>query len=127
MKNIFNRIKSDINLLWRPILLAAIVLIVLQVIFNEICPMKIIFGIPCPACGLTHSCIYIIMLQWKRAWMYNPTGFLWFISIFLGLVYKYILGKRSSIIMGMFILSSLASVIVYLYKLQMFLALHIVI
>lgn len=127
MKNIFNRIKSDIHLLWRPVLLVAVVLIVLQVIFNEICPMKIIFGIPCPACGLTHSCIYIIMLQWKKAWLYNPTGFLWFISIFLGLVYRYILGKRSSIIMGMFILSSLASVIVYLYKLQMFLALHIVI
>lgn len=127
MRNIFNRIKIDIKLLWRPVLLVAVVLIVLQVIFNEICPMKIIFGIPCPACGLTHSCIYIIMLQWKKAWLYNPTGFLWFISIFLGLVYRYILGKRSSIIMGMFILSSLASVIVYLYKLQMFLALHIVI
>lgn len=127
MKNIFNRIKIDIKLLWRPILLVAVALIVLQVIFNEICPMKIIFGIPCPACGLTHSCIYIIMLQWKKAWLYNPTGFLWFISIFLGLVYRYILGKRSSIIMGMFILSSLASVIVYLYKLQMFLVLHIVI
>ncbi|MDO5804089.1 MAG: DUF2752 domain-containing protein [Clostridia bacterium] len=127
MRNIFNRIKSDIHLLWRPVLLVAVVLIVLQVIFNEICPMKIIFGVPCPACGLTHSCIYIIMLQWKKAWLYNPTGFLWFISIFLGLVYRYILGKRSSIIMGMFILSSLASVIVYLYKLQMFLALHIVI
>lgn len=127
MRNIFNRIKIDIKLLWRPVLLVAVVLIVLQVIFNEICPMKIIFGIPCPACGLTHSCIYIIMLQWKKAWLYNPTGFLWFISIFLGLVYRYILGKRSSIIIGMFILSSLASVIVYLYKLQMFLALHIVI
>lgn len=127
MRNIFNRIKSDINLLWRPVLLVAIVLIVLQVIFNEICPMKIIFGIPCPACGLTHSCIYIIMLQWKKAWLYNPTGYLWFIFIFLGLIYRYILNKRSSIIMGMFILSSLVSVIVYLCKLRVFLALHIVI
>lgn len=126
MGTIFNRIKADLKLLWRPILLVCGVLIVLQVMFNEVCPMKIIFGIPCPACGLTHSCIYIIMLQWKKAWLYNPTGFLWFVSIFLGLICRYILGKKSSIIMSMFVLSGLVSVIYYLYKIQMFLALHII-
>lgn len=120
MNIIINRIKSDIKLLWRQILLIGIIFMILQLIFNEVCPMKILFNIPCPACGLTHSCISIILLQWRKAWVYNPTGFLWFISIIVGLVYRYILGKSSPIIMSMFIISGLASCIVYLYKLQIF-------
>lgn len=120
MNIIINRIKSDIKLLWRQILLIGIIFILLQLIFDEVCPMKILFNIPCPACGLTHSCIYIILLQWQKAWVYNPTGFLWFISIIVGLVYRYILGKSSQIVMSMFIISSLASFIVYLYKLKIF-------
>lgn len=116
MESVFNRLKQDFRLLWRPIVMVIVVLGILQMVFNTVCPMKIIWGIPCPACGLTHSCIYIILLKWKKAWEYNPTGFLWFISIFLGLIYRYILNKKSPLIMLMFILSALASVGVYLFR-----------
>lgn len=45
MESVFNRLKQDFRLLWRPIVMVIVVLGILQMIFNTVCPMKIIWGI----------------------------------------------------------------------------------
>lgn len=45
------------------------------------CTAKIFFGVDCPGCGLTRSCISIGHGQFDRAWHFNPAGFLVYLLI----------------------------------------------
>lgn len=47
------------------------------------CLFKSVVGIPCPACGATHSGFYLSHLQPGKAFLANPFFFLFF--IFIGL------------------------------------------
>lgn len=121
MRLIFNRIKDDIKLCWKALLLVAVIMLVLQILFDNVCPMKILFGLPCPACGLTHSVLCIITFKWKKSLEYNPTGFLWFFAILNWAWFRYVLGKKSPVVMTLFVVSALASTVVYFFNLRCFL------
>lgn len=112
MKKILHRFTADIKAYWLPLLLTAIIFVGLKIIFNEVCPVKIIWGVECPGCGLTHSCIYILTLHWRLAWESNPTGFLWFISIFLWLWFRYIIGRECKGVNVLFVISALTSLFI---------------
>jgi hypothetical protein len=42
------------------------------------CPFRILTGLPCPGCGLTHAFCSISHGQFKMAWQANPFGFLFY-------------------------------------------------
>lgn len=44
-------LKQDLKLYGKPLLLTAMVLVAMQLIFHELCPMKILLGIPCQDAG----------------------------------------------------------------------------
>jgi hypothetical protein len=48
---------------------------------STLCLFRKVTGIPCPACGTTHSIIYIIHGHLLEAFKANPLGFVMFISI----------------------------------------------
>jgi hypothetical protein len=52
----------------------------------ELCWFKALTQIPCPACGLTRSFLYISHGDWGRAWALNPFGFFWYPLVLYGLV-----------------------------------------
>ena len=95
-------LKQDLKLYGKPLLLTAMVLVAMQLIFHELCPMKILLGIPCPGCGLTHACLDILTLHWKKAWNWNPAGFLWVPSILLLLWMRYIKQHRIKYVFAFF-------------------------
>lgn len=95
VKIIYDRIISDVRTYWRPFLAASVVIAILQLVFHNVCPFRIIFDIPCPGCGLTHGCIYVLTLRWHSAWQANPVSFLWVPAIAMWLSFRYIAGRRS--------------------------------
>ena len=72
-KEIKERIQKDLKQYKKAVILTG----TMQILFQTVCPMRILFGIPCPGCGLTHAGWYVITFQWKKAWQWNPTIFLW--------------------------------------------------
>ncbi|SCW32189.1 Protein of unknown function [Ruminococcaceae bacterium YRB3002] len=36
------------------------------------CPMKLLFGLPCPLCGITRAFTAVIKLDFKEAFYYHP-------------------------------------------------------
>lgn len=58
------------------------------------CPIKRIFGIPCPGCGMTRGCLSLIRLDFVSAMRWHP---LCVFVPFLGLIFIFkdtALGKR---------------------------------
>lgn len=40
------------------------------------CPIKLLFGIPCPGCGTTRACLSLLRMNIRDAFMYQPVFFL---------------------------------------------------
>lgn len=85
------------------ILCIIIYMSVTQYLFHSVCPIAILFGFPCPACGLTRAGISFLTAHFSTAFQMNPCIFL-LIPYFLYLwIYKYIFEKsrliwRSSLV-----------------------------
>jgi len=41
-----------------------------------VCPIKLVFGVPCPACGSTHAVIQVFEGHFSEAFRFNPLGFI---------------------------------------------------
>lgn len=62
--------------------------------FGSVCPVVIFTGYPCPACGLTRAGLFLLSLQFQKAWEMNPFIYPiigWFLAAG---VYRYLLGKK---------------------------------
>jgi len=58
------------------ILLVGIYALAAQAIFSYICPSMWLFGLPCPACGMTRAALQLLRLNFVQAFNYNPAIFL---------------------------------------------------
>ena len=50
--------------------------LVAQLLFSYVCPSMWLFGLPCPACGLSRAAWRILVLDFVGAFNYNPAIFL---------------------------------------------------
>ncbi len=66
---IFNK---DIKNIFPGLLAAFLFCTVLTHIYGTCCPMRIITGLPCPACGTTRSVIALLKFDFKTAFWYQP-------------------------------------------------------
>lgn len=41
-----------------------------------VCPLKWIYGIPCPSCGSTRGLLALLHGEWEKAFQYNPNSYL---------------------------------------------------
>ena len=46
-------------------------------LFRASCPLILLFGIPCPGCGMTRAIRMVLTLQFEKAYFLNPLAFLW--------------------------------------------------
>ena len=42
------------------------------ILFDLKCPVRALFGIPCPACGMTRAWMSVFQLDFKSAFDYHP-------------------------------------------------------
>lgn len=93
MRKIWQRIFADIKKYW---IIAACILvayIVLRKLRGAFCPSVIIFGLPCPGCGVTRAALYVLKGQFEEAFYINPGIYLWMAFLLYIIVVRYIMGK----------------------------------
>lgn len=76
VKQGIEQLKQDIIDWYKGILAVAMYILVLQVVFGNVCTLVITTGLPCPGCGITRACISLLTFQWGDAWNYNCVIFL---------------------------------------------------
>lgn len=90
------RMAKDIWVNKYPILIIAVYLAVTSAAFGEVCPMKLLTGLPCPGCGLTRGCMALFALRLRESVMFHPAAGLWAAAILYGLIKRYAAGGRVS-------------------------------
>ena len=55
--------------------------------------MVIVFGLPCPGCGMVRALLYVLKGQFSEALYINPSVYLWIVFLLYIFVVRYILGK----------------------------------
>lgn len=75
---------------------ATLYLLLTKMIFGEVCPMYICFGLPCPACGLTRAGLLLLQGKWGLALQMHAFIYVW-IAYCLGFVYNHFVRKDSFI------------------------------
>ena len=88
----------------------------MQIFFGQLCPIKAIFHIDCPGCGLTHATIYMFKGDFINAFKANYTVFLWWILAILFFVDRYIHKFKISILPTFFIIVCSITILRYLFK-----------
>lgn len=55
--------------------------------------MVIIFGLPCPGCGITRALLYVLQGRFADAFYMNPSVYLWLVFLLYIIVVRYVFGK----------------------------------
>lgn len=102
MKKMFQTLKTAFGLLARDIWAGKIVILILlisihitKMLFGAMCPVVLFTGLPCPGCGMTRASISILSLQFVRAFIFNPSIYVWIVYVLYLAYYRYI--KRTKI------------------------------
>ena len=113
LQNIFNKIKQDIYKNKLAIFFVFIYLFSMQILFKTWCPIKAIFNMECPGCGLTHALLYLLRGQFINAFYANYTIFLWLPLFFIFIANKYIHKFKRNIVLPLFILVTSITILRY--------------
>lgn len=113
---IINRIKKDISINYKGILIVIVYCTITQLLFGYICPFRLLTGIPCPACGLTRAGISLLCFDINKGLFYNPMIIPIALLIIYWFVCRYILDKKAPYITGISILLCTALLILYAYR-----------
>lgn len=82
-------VKKRIKSYWYIALIVIAVIVTLNLLFPDVgcCGMKLIFGIPCPTCGMTRSFLALLRFDFVAAFNYHPLfwmipiiAFVWFFN-----------------------------------------------
>ena len=121
------RLKQAAGRIWKDILaykMLGVVLIIYylfsELIFSAFCPSVIVIGFPCPGCGMTRACLFVLTGQFERAWNINPMIFGWVLFAFYGVVQRYFLGKKVKGWKTILALLATAMIGLYIYRMYQY-------
>lgn len=113
-------LKKDLYNMRFAIIFIILYVLIMQILFNNICPVKAFTGLNCPGCGLTHATLYLINFNIKSAFMSNPTVFLWIPCIFLFIFDRYIQKLKINIFPALFLITGIITIFWYFITLFLF-------
>ena len=89
MSEIGERLREDAKHYWLSVLIAAAVVVLLNLLFGTVCPFRILFGLPCPGCGITRALLALIRFDFASAVRLHPLSPAFFLLLLLFPVFRY--------------------------------------
>lgn len=116
----WNYIKMDLKNNRIAIIAILLYFVFAKVVLHGFCPMVLLTGLPCPACGLTRAGIALLTGHFAKAWAYHPFIYVFVVFVVLFGVQRYVYRKTFRWMKPLVIIALLALVGFYLYRMMMF-------
>ena len=113
-------ILSDIRKNWTAIVTFAIVVFLLNRLFDRVCPSVFITGLPCAGCGMTRSLLALMRLDPVSAAHYNPSIFLWIPVAVVFIWKRYIKQEDTHVIQWWILAVAIGMLIIYIWRMIRF-------
>ena len=113
---VYNRIKKDFVNNRVGILAFAGIFLLFFVLFDEVCITQILFGFPCPGCGLTRAGILLLKFRFLQAWHMHPFIYVWLFLVAYICYKRYIRGTKVKGVFPLVIGITVAMFAFYLYR-----------
>lgn len=89
MSEIGKRFREDVRHYWLSVLIAGTVIVLLNLLFGTVCPFRILFGLPCPGCGMTRALTALLRLDFSSAVRLHPLSPAFFLLLLLFPIFRY--------------------------------------
>lgn len=111
----WKRLLKGIREYWSVWVVLFLLCFILLLFFDAVCPTRILFGMPCPGCGLTRSVSLLFKGEWKESIWMHPMGIWIFPEILLWIMEWY---KRKTHRLSQYylILWTVICVLIYCYR-----------
>ncbi len=76
--------KKDIYVIWKRGLLIVAFILGANVLLGKICPLRMVWGLPCPGCGITRAFLLVLQGKFYEATVMHP---FWIVMVLLFLVF----------------------------------------
>lgn len=86
--------------------------------FGTVCPFRILFNFPCPACGLTRASISLLCGNFIQAFQYNITVVFWWILIILFIIDRYFYKLKFKVFPTLFIIVGILTLLLYVIRIS---------
>ena len=94
LKKSWKRLLSDLKKVWIPFTACLAYVVIMTLFVGEVCPSKIIFGLPCAGCGMVRAFILLVTLRFKEAFVMHPGIYLMLIAFIIFLIMRYIINSN---------------------------------
>ena len=120
----FNKeqLKFDIKKNLPPLVMAALALLIIDLVWGKICPVRTMIGIPCPGCGLTRAFKLAMTGNFYQATVINPLWIAIIVLVILYLSIRYLITdekKSKKLLYGLkvcAIIIGLLCIVYYIYR-----------
>lgn len=113
---IWSRIRKDIQLYYRGVLLAAAYIGAMNLLRVPICPMVLLTGLPCPGCGMTRAAVLFLQGHWLAAWQMHPFFYALLVLAAAAAFSRYVLGRKAVQMKAAAVVLLVLAVVFYGYR-----------
>ncbi len=111
-------LKQDIKRFLPGLALCILLLGVMERVFGGVCWIRLTFGIPCPACGITRAFALLIKGDFAGAWQMHAMIFPVIFGVFLFLFCKYFLENSRKIWRRYVIMVCIVAILYYGWRMK---------
>jgi len=116
INDIGRRVCCDLFDLRFGIALFLLYLLLTELVFHHICPMVIVAGLPCPACGLSRAVSYLFVGEFRKSLACNPFAIFWILFAAYFAYMRYLCGMKVRYLYEIMACLCLAMMIYYAYR-----------
>lgn len=94
----FNKEKfvKDVKYISKPAMAIIVYMVVCQLLFHKACPSRLLFGIPCPGCGITRAFLLVLLGDFSSATRMHPFWIVIVIGTVVALSERYFVKSEKS-------------------------------
>lgn len=116
INDIGRRVFRDLFDLRFGIALFVLYLLLAEIAFHHICPMVIVTGLPCPACGLSRAVGYLFVGEFRKSLACNPFAIFWILFAAYFAYMRYVCGMKVRYLYEIMACLCLVMMIYYAYR-----------